>query len=65
MKVLILEPELERDLGALVDKFGIGEVFSALGTVCEKKASEKRLEWDRLAKMIKEFYEDGIKRYTP
>jgi hypothetical protein len=62
MKVLILEPELERDLKALVDVFGFKDVYLALVAVCEKKAEEPEMDWGRLAGSQKKFYEGALGR---
>jgi len=61
-RFLVIESDLERELEALVDEFKIEERSIALATICAKKASEPEVDWERWAKIIKEFTETAIRR---
>lgn len=62
VKLMILEPDLKRDLKTLVDKFGIKQVISSLITICEDKVSESPVDWKFWALNIKSFFGEALKR---
>lgn len=60
-KITAVELDLERDLEALVDSFGIESILRALAKICKTKASEPKVDWNKWALNIEHFFEEVIR----